>query len=184
MKLGLINQKHLVSIKLVLCVFVLHPGSQLDKVYFSHPHNPSTRIRVQILWAIAKALRKSKTEAWVSQGSTRPSLMIKTEKAPRILSYIQAIKEYGFLVEESELTHAKEVANRFFKGELEAIFVILSDSPNTQGEGEPTSATGQAATTSGTGSASTSTSGTPGRSLVNFRTPIRSQKQGEASTEW
>ena len=86
--------------------------------------------------------------------------MIKTEKNPRILSFVQAAKEFKHLIDEKELGHAKVVANRFFKGELEGMFIVLSDSPTKQND--PQSEQG---TSSGAGPVP----------LVNFRTPVRNQ---------
>ena len=105
------------------------PNGKYSGAYFTFPQNAATRIRVQVLWAIAKNLKNDTTESWVSQGTTRPSLMFKPEnlKYPRALSYVQAVTEFGDKVPRQELVAPANLANRFFRGEVERIFIILED---------------------------------------------------------
>ena len=106
------------------------PDSHLAKVYFSHPQNASTRIRIQILWAIAKGLKSEGKECWVSQSSIRPSLMVKTEKYPRSYSFVQAVREFEGKIDKKDLNHVRPVAEKFFKGELKRLFIVLEDLPD------------------------------------------------------
>ena len=105
------------------------PDSHLAKVYFSHPQNASTRIRIQIMWAMVKGMRKDGKDCWVSQSTIRPSLMVKGDKFPRSYSFVQAIREFGGKADKEDMKHVKPVAEKFFKGEIEKFFIIMTDSP-------------------------------------------------------
>jgi hypothetical protein len=104
------------------------PSSRLFKAYFSYQQAVGTRIRLSILWGIADALKKEKKDSWVSQSSPKPCLMVK-DAGPLVKTYcyLEAIDTFGEKVDPKILDEAKKLANRFFYGQVEKVFVILKD---------------------------------------------------------
>jgi hypothetical protein len=107
-------------------------NARYSGVYLVHPQNPATRVRVMVMWAIAKSLKdeKQKVDAWVSQSGPKPTLIIKKgdgNKNQKVMSFVQAVSTHGESVNPQDLVQASTVANRFFKGEVSKFFVILKD---------------------------------------------------------
>ena len=88
-----------------------------------------------ILWEIAKILKEAKCESWVAQSTTRPLLMVKTGQYPRSYGYVQAIQENLNFLSKCDLSEPNKLANRFFRGEVQRLFIILKDDNN---KGNPT----------------------------------------------
>ena len=59
------------------------PNGKYSGAYLVHPHNAATRIRISILWILAKVLKEAKMEAWVAQSTSRPLLMVKKTQYPK-----------------------------------------------------------------------------------------------------
>ncbi len=104
------------------------PTSKLHKAYFSHHQTVGTRIRLSLLWGVADALKKEKKESWCTQSSSKPSLMVK-ENGPLVktYSYIEAVTTYGDKIDKKIIEEATKLAQRFFYGQVEKIFIILKD---------------------------------------------------------
>ena len=101
-------------------------------VYVVHPQNPGTRVRVQIMWGLAKKIKndKEKVESWVNQSNPKPTLVVKKKGQQKIYSFVQAVTMFGSLLNSDDLAQANQLANRFFKGEVGKLFIILSDEEN------------------------------------------------------
>jgi len=101
---------------------------RMYKSYIAHHQAVGTRIRLSIMWGIADVLKKEGKESWVSQSSPKPCLMVKDGGAlVRTYSYLEAVSKYGEKVEKKNLDEASKLANRFFYGQVEKVFVVLKD---------------------------------------------------------
>ena len=107
-------------------------NARYSGVYLVHPQNPATRVRVMIMWAMAKNLKneKEKVDAWVNQASPKPTLIVKKAKAQKVYTFVQAVVTFGHIVKNDELTQPTTLANRFFKTEVSKLFIILKDEEN------------------------------------------------------
>ena len=80
-----------------------------------------------ILWEIVKILKTAKVEAWVAQSSTRPMLLIKKGQYPKSYGFVQAIQENQNFLAKCDLTEPNKLANKFFRGEVQRLFLVLKD---------------------------------------------------------
>ena len=102
--------------------------SNLYKVGFTHQQCSGSRIRSAVLWAIVNKLKEDGREAWVNTATNKPRLQIKTgDKFPKDYSYIEAVNEFGQRITKKELKDLNDQARKFFKGQVEQVFVILKD---------------------------------------------------------
>jgi hypothetical protein len=105
------------------------PGNRLYKAYISCQQTIGTRIRLSLLWGISDHLKKvEKKDSWVSQSSPKPMLMVKaTGNLIKTYSYIDAITTYGDKIEQKIIDEATKLAQKFFYGQVEKIFILLKD---------------------------------------------------------
>ena len=103
------------------------PNGTYSGIYLVHPHNAATRIRISILWILAKALKDVSIEAWVAQSTSRPLLMVKKTQYPKGFGFVQAILEHENFIEKCDFTEPNKLANRFFRGETQRLFIVLND---------------------------------------------------------
>ena len=103
------------------------PNARYSGAYLVHPQNPATRVRTMILWEIVKVLKETKQEAWVAQSNTRPLLMIKKGQYPKSFGFVQAIQENENFISKCDLTEPTKLANKFFRGEVQRLFIVLKD---------------------------------------------------------
>jgi len=96
----------------------------------------STRVRIEILRAISKALATEHTESYVQGFSSRPLLHYRTlehvnyyvDGANRSYTFVEAVAKFGHLVQQFNLIQAYRRARPAFVGCLEQYFVILKES--------------------------------------------------------
>ena len=105
-----------------------------------------TRVRIDILKAIAKKYSGDKQDFHVAGFSSRPVLQIReigTEKKPMILTFIDAVTRYGRELVEGDLVEAYRRAGRAFQGQLQQNFVVRRArfTPPADVEGGPSSST-------------------------------------------
>jgi hypothetical protein len=105
------------------------PGNRLYKAYISCHQTIGTRIRLSLLWGISDHLKKiEKKDSWVSQGSPKLTLMVKTNgNLIKTYSYIDAITSYGDKIDKKIIEESTKLAQKFFYGQVEKIFIILKD---------------------------------------------------------
>ena len=102
--------------------------SNLYKVGFTHQQCSGSRIRSAVMWAIVNKLKEEGKEAWVNSATNKPRLQIKTtEKFPKDYTYIEAVNEFGQKLTKKDLKDLNDQARKFFKGQVEQVFVILKD---------------------------------------------------------
>ena len=129
------NKEDCIEFKVKAIIEAKKPNGSYSGTYLIHPQNPATRVRTMILWEIAKILKEAKCESWVAQSTTRPLLMVKTGQYPRSYGYVQAIQENLNFLSKCDLSEPNKLANRFFRGEVQRLFIILKDDNN---KGNPT----------------------------------------------
>ena len=121
------NREDAIDFKNMAIIQAKKPNGKYSGVYLVHPFNAATRVRVGILWILAKALKEAKLEAWVAQSSSRPTLMIKKGQYPKSYSFVQAILEHENYINKCDFSEPNKLASRFFKGETQRLFLVLSD---------------------------------------------------------
>ena len=84
------------------------------------------------MWGIAKKIKneKEKVESWVNQSNPKPTLVVKKKGQQKIYSFVQAVTMFGDLLTSDEQAQPNQLANRFFKGEVGKLFIILTDEEN------------------------------------------------------
>jgi hypothetical protein len=104
------------------------PAHMLYKSYIASQLNVGTRIRLQLMWSVVDHLKKEKKEAWVSQSSPKPCLMVKQAgNMVKTYSFIETMMSYGEHIEEKVLDEATKLAHRFYYGQVEKVFIVLKD---------------------------------------------------------
>jgi hypothetical protein len=104
------------------------PTHKLYKSYISSQQNVGTRIRLQLMWGVVDHFKKEKKEAWVSQSSPKPCLMVKQAgNMVKTYSFIETMMTYGDKIEEKVLNEATKLAHRFYYGQVEKVFIVLKD---------------------------------------------------------
>jgi len=103
-------------------------GSHLASTYFTHCQSSATRIRVQLMWAVADAIKSKTKEVWVNQVACKPTLQVKEGgRIVKSLGYIKTMQEYGNKIPKKTIEETTKTAKKFFTGKLEKTFVILKD---------------------------------------------------------
>ena len=121
------NKEDALDFKNKAIILAKKPNGKYSGLYLVHPFNAATRIRVSILWILAKALKDAKHEAWVAQGSSRPMLMVKKGQYPKSFGFVQAILEHENFIGKCDFSEPNKLATRFFKGEAQRLFIVLND---------------------------------------------------------
>ncbi len=87
-----------------------------------------TRVRIEVLRAIAKELHSPDQHAYAPDYGPRPILVIlPTNKPSFSVLYGEALEKYGHLVDKEKLEHAYRRAGTAFKGQMKQNFWILTD---------------------------------------------------------
>ena len=106
-------------------------GHDLGKVYMANSTTLGTRVRVEILKAMAKCCASDKEVMYVSAFSSRPLLHVKPKEAgsrQMAFTFADAVSRYGRGLRQSDLGEAYRRAGRSFNGQLQQNFVVLYDS--------------------------------------------------------
>ncbi len=108
------------------------PAEQKN-LFITNVSTLATRVRIDVLKAIARKLSTDKEMAYVSGFVSRPMMHIKkmpvtqTSKPLKSFSFIDSVSKYGDLVADEDLSSAYFRAGRAFDGQLEQNFVLLND---------------------------------------------------------
>lgn len=103
-------------------------GSHLATTYFTHCQSSATRIRVQLMWAVADAIKTKTKEVWVNQVSCKPMLQVKEGgKIVKTMGYIKTMQEYGNKIPKKTIDEVSKTARKFFAGNMEKTFIVLKD---------------------------------------------------------
>jgi hypothetical protein len=111
-------------------------GRSLGRLYVANSVSLSTRVRIDVMKAIAKKLTVNKDTAHVASYSSRPILHVKTMRAgssevtSRAFTFVDAVIRYGSVLAQEDLEEAYKKAGSAFKGQLEQHFVVLREGYN------------------------------------------------------
>jgi hypothetical protein len=107
------------------------------RLYIANSVSLSTRVRVDIMKAIAKKLTNKEVNAHVAAYSSRPILHVrdvgKPEAAGRAYTFIDSVTQFGGSVIQDDLHEAYRRAGSAFKGQMEQHFVVLKENFYHQG---------------------------------------------------
>jgi hypothetical protein len=105
----------------------------LESLFVTNCVNLATRVRIDVLRAIAKKVTNDKDIAYVSGFISRPMMHIKSAGSPTLgkplksFSFIDSVSRFHNLLVKEDLVTAYERAGRAFKGQLEQNFVVMND---------------------------------------------------------
>ena len=90
----------------------------------------ATRVRIEILWAMAKKIQNEKETATVLGYSSRPTLQVKDksgQRRPLSLGFADSLSRYGKSLKEGDLVSAYKKAGTSFAGLMQQNFVVMHD---------------------------------------------------------
>jgi hypothetical protein len=105
-------------------------GHDFGRTYISNCVTLATRVRIEILKAMAKKFCSDREEIFEIGYASRPVLHIKPKSGnqrPMWLSYSDALLRYCSGLKEQDLGDAYRKAGIAFRGQLEQVFVVLHD---------------------------------------------------------
>jgi hypothetical protein len=107
-------------------------GADLGRLFIANCVNLATRVRVDVLKALARKISDQHVVAYALPFVSRPTLQVRSSAAgsadTKTFTYTDAVAKYGHLLKQFELGEAYRRAGSFFKGQLEQQFVILKES--------------------------------------------------------
>jgi hypothetical protein len=147
---------------------------ELESLFVTNCVNLATRVRIDILKAIARRITNDKDIAYVSGFISRPMMHIKKAGAPanirplKSFTFIDSVTRFHTLLTRDNLASAYERAGRAFQGQLENNFVVLNDEDQGKVVGLAPGTSGTSGTSShvtgrgrGKGAGPTGTNATP-----------------------
>jgi hypothetical protein len=105
-------------------------GKDFGKAYVANSVTLATRVRVDILKAMAKHFATEREEMYVSAFASRPMLHVRPKevgKRSMALTFSDALGRYGSGMNEAELGEAYRRAGVAFRGQLQQNFVVLHE---------------------------------------------------------
>ena len=98
-------------------------------IFISNCVTLGTRVRTEILKAIARKCTGSSEDMYVHGFTSRPVLQVKPKNggSQSALTFVDAIVKYGNRVKETDLTLAYERAGTSFAGQMGQNFIVLTD---------------------------------------------------------
>ena len=104
-------------------------GKLTGRLFISNSVTLATRVRLEILRAIAKKCSSGVEDMFCMGFTSRPVLQIKRKDGggQQALTFVDAIARYGGRVRESELALAYERAGVTFRGQMAQNFVVLTE---------------------------------------------------------
>jgi hypothetical protein len=105
-------------------------GKDFGRMYIANSVSIATRIRVDILKAMANKFTTEKEIFYITPYTSRPMLHVKQKdgnQRPMAYTFSDAIAKYGAGLRESDLGEAYKRAGTLFKGQLQQNFVVLHE---------------------------------------------------------
>lgn len=107
-------------------------GRALGRLYVANSVSLSTRVRIDVMKALAKKLTVKDDSAHVASYSSRPILHVKTTKPggdsiSRAYTFVDSIVKFGSILVQQDLDEAYKKAGSAFRGQMEQHFVVLRD---------------------------------------------------------
>ena len=122
-------------------------GKDFGRLFIANCVGLATRVRVDVMKAIAAKLNDTDQAAYVTAFTSRPILHIKPKSGnqkPMAYTFGDAVERYGNMVNDGELSEAYRRSGTSFKGQLEQHFVVLKEGvqvrpapPPPQHKGKP-----------------------------------------------
>ena len=111
----------------------------LEKIFISNSINVGTRVRIEILKAIAKKITTDQELAYVVSFISRPVMHIKKKsdlksKPMKSFTFIDAVKQFGSRLNQLDLQGAYAKAGKAFAGQLEQNFVVLKEKDSEEAQ--------------------------------------------------
>ena len=106
-------------------------GHDFGRAYLANSVTLGTRVRIEILKAMAKCFATEREVMYVSAFSSRPLLHVRpkgSEARQMAYTFADALARYGKQLRQSDLGDAYRRAGIAFKGQLQQNFVVLYDS--------------------------------------------------------
>jgi hypothetical protein len=105
----------------------------LERIFISNSINVGTRVRIEILKAIAKRTSTAQDLSYVASFISRPVMHVrsrndKNAKPAKTYTFIDAVKQFGSRLKTEDLLEAYAKAGKAFSGQLEQNFVVLKES--------------------------------------------------------
>jgi hypothetical protein len=112
-------------------------GTTLGRLYVANSVTLSTRVRIEVMKAIAKKLTTKSESAHVAAFSSRPILHVKTQKhggepEVRAFTFNDSVIRYGEILVQGDLAEAYKKAGTAFRGQLEQHFVVMNEAQTFQ----------------------------------------------------
>jgi hypothetical protein len=114
-------------------------GPDLDLLFIANCVSLATRVRVDVMKAIARKVSNKDDLAYVAGFSFRPMMHIRragppspTTKPLKSFSYIDSVTKFGHLVDLEDLETAYGRAGKSFNGQLQQNFVVLNERDQIQ----------------------------------------------------
>jgi hypothetical protein len=112
-------------------------GTSLGRLYIANSVTLSTRVRIEVMKAIAKKLSSKSESAHVAAFSSRPILHVRSTKAgedqnPKAFTFTDSVIRYGSVVVQGDLAEAYKKAGTAFRGQIEQHFVVLNEGQSYQ----------------------------------------------------
>jgi hypothetical protein len=106
-------------------------GKSMGRLYVANSVSLSTRVRIDVLKAIAKKLTNASDQAHVAAYSSRPILHVRNGAGAgainRAYTFIDAVIKFGVALRFEDLDEAYRKAGVAFRGQLEQHFVVLRE---------------------------------------------------------
>ena len=105
----------------------------LERIFISNSINVGTRVRIEILKAIAKRISNAHELAYVASFISRPVMHVrlrsdKNARPSKTFTFIDAVKQFGSRLKPEDLQESHAKAGKAFHGQLEQNFVVLKES--------------------------------------------------------
>lgn len=94
----------------------------------SHQVTNATRVRAQVLWQLAEALKETGEEAWTNPHLSTPILLVKTKEGRRKIKsykYSEALKKFADVLRTTDMKNPKQMADNMFPDTKKQLFLIL-----------------------------------------------------------
>ena len=107
-------------------------GADLGRLFIANSVNLATRVRVDILKALARKVSDLNLIAYAVPFVSRPVMQIRSKEAgattgARSFSFTDAVSKYGHLLKHFELSDAYRRAGNHFVGQMEQQFLVLRE---------------------------------------------------------
>ena len=114
--------------------------AEFETIFITNCVNLATRVRIDVLKALARKITNATETAYLSGFISRPMMHIKKAGASvvtrplRSFTFIDAVSRFSKVLSKDELSGAYDRAGVAFKGQLEQTFVVLNDEDQSESQ--------------------------------------------------